>query len=108
MDSVTTELGTGATSIIPMQRRHNPGSTVDRERAPHGTLRSLPTSRNGRLERSLVEACTARKVWATSSGIRVRFLVISEVDCLGSAMEAAVMESTVGTISPRAHKGADP
>lgn len=108
MDPVSTVLGTGATVIMPEQGRHDPGTTANRERAPLGMLRSLPTFRNGHLESLPVEACKARKAGATSSGIRVRFQAINEVDCLGSATEAVVTGSMAETIFPRTHKGAVP
>lgn len=107
VDPVNKVLGTGATNIIPETGRHDPGTTV-RERAPPGMLRSLPTSRNGRLESLLVGASIARKVGATSSGIRVHFMAINEIDCLGSATEAVVTGSMAETIFPRTHKGAGP
>lgn len=108
MDPVTTVLGTGTTVIMPEQGSHDPGTTVNREKAPPGMLRSLPTFRNGHLESLLMEACIAKKVWPTSSGIRVHFLAINEVDCLGSATEAVVTGSMVETIFPRPHKGPGP
>lgn len=100
MDPVITILGTETTDIMPEQERHNPGTTVNRERVPLGMLRSLPTFRNGHLGGLLVEACIVRKVWATSSLIRGHFLVINEVDCLGSAAEAVATGSMVETIFP--------
>lgn len=108
MDAVNKVLGIGTIDIIPESGRNDPGTTVYRERAPPGMLRSLPTSRNGHLERLQVEACIAGKVGATSNGIRVPFLAVSEVDYLGSAMEEAVMGSTAEIILPRTHKGAGP
>lgn len=107
MDPVSTILGTGTTDIMPEQGRHDPGSIANRERAPRGMLRSLPTFRNGLLESFLVEAFVATMVGATSSGIRVHFLAIN-VDCLGSATEAVVMGSMAETIFPRTHQGAGP
>ena len=105
MDPVSTILGTGATDMVPEQGMHDPGRTINREKAPPGTLRSLLTFRNGRRESCMVEACTTRKVWATSSGIRVYYLAVSKADCLGSAMQAAVMGSMAETIFLSTHKG---
>lgn len=107
LDPVSKALGTGTTNIMPERERHDPGTTVNRERVPPGMLRSLLTSRNGHLDSLLVEACIAGKVGVTSSGIRVHFLTIN-VDCLGSAMVAVVMESMAETILARHNKRAVP
>lgn len=82
-DPVSKVLGTGATDIMPERGRNDRGTTINRERVPPGMLRSLPTSRNGHLESLLAEACIAGKVGGISSGIRVHFLAINEVDYLG-------------------------
>lgn len=106
MDPLNRLHGTEATDITAEQRRHDPGNTANRGRAPPGTLRSLPTFRNGRREHLLAEACTASKDGATGSGNRVQFLAINKVDCLGSATEAVVTGFMGGIIFPRTHKGA--
>lgn len=106
MDPLNRLHGTEATDTTAEQGRHNPGNTADRGRAPPGTLRSLPTFRNGRLEHLLEEACIAREDGATGNGIRVQFLAINEVDCLGSATGAVVTGFMAGIIFPRTHKGA--
>lgn len=105
MDPVNTILGTGATDIMPEQGIHDPATTINREKVPPGMLRSLLTFRDGRRESCMVEACTARKVGATSSGIRVYFLAVSKIDCPGSVTEAAVMGSMAETIFVSTHKG---
>lgn len=105
MDPISTTLGTGITGITPEQGMHDPGTAVNREKVPPGMLRSLLTFRGGRRESCRVEACTARKLWAISNGIRAHFLAVSKVGCPGSATQAAVMGSMAETIFLSTHKG---
>lgn len=100
---VSTVLGTGATSIMPERRRRDLGTTVNGERAPPGTPRSLPISRIGHLETLLVEAFILRKVGATITGTRVCFQATSRVDCRGSAVAAAVTGYMAETTFPITH-----
>lgn len=100
IEAISTGLGIGVTNIMPDQRKHRPGTTVNRERAPRGMHRSLPATRTGDLDTCLVEASTASKV-----GTKPHVLGISKVSFLGSAMQEAGMGSMAKTIFPSTHKG---
>lgn len=107
VDTISKVLGTGTTNIMLERGKNDLGIPLNRERVPPGMLSSLQTSSTGHLENLMVEACTAGKVGATSSGIRAHFLPVSEIDCLGSAMAAVVTGSMAETTLPSPYKRAD-
>lgn len=82
-DLIGKGLGMGTNYLVAKKGRlwliQDLGSTAIREKVQLGMLRSRPTSRTGRLDIGLVEACAARGIGATGSGIRA----IKEIDCPG-------------------------